>query len=192
MISPAKRQATYQDVLDAPEHLVAELIGGELFLQPRPALRHAEAASVLGMLLGPPFRLGRGGPGGWYLHDEPELHFGRDVLVPDLAGWRRAAHADLDLTRAYTEVAPDWICEVLSPRTQGVDRVKKLPLYGAAGVTHAWLLDPVAHTLEAFALREGAWVLVAAHHGAVSVRVEPFAEVELELGELWVESPEAQ
>ncbi|MEL6185983.1 MAG: Uma2 family endonuclease [Myxococcota bacterium] len=186
---PARAGATYQDVLDAPEHMVAELIDGDLYLQPRPAKPHAEAASVLGMLLGPPFRLGRGGPGGWWLQDEPELHIERDVLVPDLAGWRREAMPEIDVSQAFYSEIPQWVCEVLSPSTMGKDRVRKLPKYGAAGVEHAWLIEPLAQTLEVFRLDGGTWSLVFTHEGPGAVRAEPFDAVEVDLGELWLDTP---
>jgi Uma2 family endonuclease len=182
----ARRGATYQDVIDAPEHMVAELIDGDLYLQPRPAIPHAEAASVLGMLIGPPFRLGRGGPGGWFIHYEPELHLGADVLVPDLAGWRRERIDEAELTRAHYVTAPQWVCEVLSPSFVGKDRVKKLPKYGAAGVEHAWLVEPVAQTLEVFRREPGGWTLVFAHEGPGAARAEPFDAVEIPLHELWL------
>jgi Uma2 family endonuclease len=190
MRGPAKRLATDQDVIDAPENSVAELIDDELFLEPRPAGPHIEAASVLGMLIGPPFRLGRGGPGGWWIQDEPELHLGRHVVVPDLAGWRRDLHPDLDRSVAHSAIAPQWVCEVMSPSTQRKDRIKKLPLYAAHGVLHAWLVDPLLATLEVYRLRDGHWSLIAAHEGAVTIRAEPFEAVELALGELWVSPPE--
>lgn len=186
MTAPARRSATYQDVLDAPEHHVAELIDGDLFLQPRPATPHAKAATVLGMLLGTPFHLGRGGPGGWILLFEPELHLGEDVLVPDLAGWRRGESPDLDLSQAFIETAPAFVCEVLSPSTMGKDRVRKLPKYGAAGVRHAWLVDPLLQTLEIFAWQDGRWSLALTHQGPGEVRAEPFEAVAVELGELWL------
>ncbi|MEM1416732.1 MAG: Uma2 family endonuclease [Myxococcota bacterium] len=191
MTAPARRSATYQDVLDAPEHQVAELIDGDLFLQPRPASPHANVASVLGMVLGPPFHLGRGGPGGWVLLDEPELHLGPDVLVPDLAGWRRQTSPDLDLTQASISTVPDWICEVLSPSTMGKDRVKKLPKYGAAGVRHAWLIDPLVRTLEVFAWQNGRWSLALTHEGDGAVEAEPFDALAVELGDLWLPSGDA-
>jgi len=186
MTSPAQRSATYQDVLDAPEHMVAELIGGDLFLQPRPAKPHAEAASVLGMLIGPPFRLGRGGPGGWWIQYEPELHLGDHVLVPDLAGWRRAEMPDLDLSQAFYTEAPTWVAEVLSPSTMGLDRVRKLPLYGTHGVRYAWLIDPTAKTLEVFARRDDHWTLTSTYEAPGALRAEPFEAVELDLGDMWI------
>ena len=124
MRAPIAKPATYQDLLALPPNVVGEIIAGELLAQPRPGTRHANAASALGEELGPPFRRGRGGPGGWIFLDEPELHFGEDVVVPDLAGWRRSRMPELpDLP--YLDLAPDWICEVLSPSTVRVDRVLK-------------------------------------------------------------------
>jgi Uma2 family endonuclease len=121
----ASRPATYQDVIDAPEHLVAGLLEGQLYTHPRPGPPHATAASVLGMDLGGPFHRGRGGPGGWWILYEPELHLGRNVLVPDLAGWRRTRMPSQPST-AFYELAPDWACEVLSPSTLRVESLRRL------------------------------------------------------------------
>jgi Uma2 family endonuclease len=183
---PAVRRATYQDVIDAPEHMVAEIVRGVLSLQPRPRPRHAQAASIIGFEIGIPYDRGRGGPGGWRILIEPELHLGEDVLVPDLAGWRRERLARLPDAVGIT-VAPDWVCEVLSPSTRALDLTAKRAIYGEQGVGHLWFVDPLAQTLEAFALRDGAWVLIAAHHGAAAARVAPFEAVSLELAALWAE-----
>ncbi len=184
---PAIEAATYQDVIDAPAHMVAELLSGELFLQPRPAMRHGQAASTLGMLLGTPFQLGRGGPGGWFIQDEPEIHFADHVLVPDLAGWRRDEGSDLDLTKAFATVPPNWVCEVLSPSTQGVDRVRKLPIYAEHGVGHVWLVDPINRTLEVFQLQEGRWTLIGTYEAAAEIQSEPFEAISFDLSLLWVD-----
>lgn len=185
----SKKPATYQDLIDLPSNLVGELVNGELRASPRPALGHASAASTLGMDLGGPFQRGRGGPGGWWIFHEPELHFGADVLVPDLAGWRRErmpTRPDVP----YLTLAPDWVCEVLSPSTAGFDRVRKLPIYHRAGVTHAWLLDPAGRSLEVYRRQESSWILVATLGvDQDKVRAEPFDAIELELSALWLDEP---
>jgi Uma2 family endonuclease len=186
MGDPAVRRATYDDVLDAPPNVVAEVIAGVLHTHPRPAPRHSDAASVLGMDLGGAFHRGRGGPGGWWILDEPELHLGADpdIVVPDLAGWRRERLPALP-DAAFFTLPPDWVCEVLSPSTARLDRTEKLPVYARERVPHVWLVDPDALTLEVFALDGASYRLVATHGGDRRVRVAPFEAIELELGALW-------
>jgi Uma2 family endonuclease len=181
---PAARRATFADLQSVPDHLVAEILAGERMTSPRPAIPHANAASLLGIELGGPFRLGRGGPGGGILLDRPAVHLGDDALVPDLAGWRRARMPEVPATAAI-DLAPDWVCEVLSPSTVRIDRVLKMPIYARAGVTHLWLLDPLAQTLEVFRLDGGRWVLLATYGGDARVRAEPFDALELDLAVLW-------
>jgi hypothetical protein len=180
------RPATYDDLVAVPDHLVAEIVDGELWTSPRPAPRHAAASSQLGHQLGPPFQGGRGGPGGWWILDEPELHLGDQAVVPDLAGWRRERMPRLPDT-AHFALAPDWVCEVLSPSTAQFDRAKKLRVYADHGVALAWLVDPIARTLEVLRLEHGRWTLLDTHAGMVTVRAEPFEAIELELGGLWEE-----
>lgn len=184
MGAPAKRRATYEDLLAVPDHQVAEILDGELFTSPRPASPHARAASDLGSELIFPFDKGRGGPGGWIILFEPELHLGEHVLVPDLAGWRRERMPEMPHVPAF-ELAPDWICEVLSPSTVARDRVRKLPIYAKERVRHVWLVDPDAQTLEVFRLDGEGWRLVGTWEGDARLRAEPFDAVELELGGLW-------
>lgn len=179
-----RRIATYDDVLAAPDHVVAELVGGVLHTSPRPRLVHAGVASVLGEELGPPFRRGRGGPGGWLILDEPELHLGADILVPDLAGWRRERMPELP-DQAFVSLAPDWACEVLSPSTAVFDRRDKLPVYAREAVTHVWLIDPAARLLEVLRLDGATYRIVAAFAGDESVRAEPFDAIEPALAALW-------
>jgi len=182
------KRATYEDVLNAPEHKVAEILDGELFLSPRPAPRHAVAHSRLLGALGRPFDDGVGGPGGWWILTEPELHFGEQVVVPDLAGWRRERLPAMP-EEAFFSLAPDWVCEVLSPSTGRIDRGRKLRIYAEAGVAHAWLVNPLERTLEVLRLREGAWTIVAVCSDSDAVRIEPFEAIDLELGRLWVDPP---
>ncbi|MDP2811069.1 MAG: Uma2 family endonuclease, partial [Rhodocyclaceae bacterium] len=156
---PALKFATYEDLFDLPDHIVGEIINGRLVTHPRPAPKHARAYSSLGFKVGAAYDDGTNGPGGWWILDEPELHLDADILVPDLAGWRRDRMPKLPET-AWFELAPDWVCEILSPSTAKVDRAEKLPLYAAQGVRHAWLVDPDLRTLEVFENREGKWLLL--------------------------------
>lgn len=184
---PVRRPATYDDLVALPDHVVGEIIDGELHVSPRPAPRHAVAASVLGGEIGPPYHIGRGGPGGWWILFEPELHLDRDVLVPDFGGWRRARMPAMPET-AYFTVAPDWICEVLSPATARLDRLKKLRVYARERVSHAWLIDPIARTLEVLRLEGDRWSIVAVHGGDEIVHAEPFDAVALDLSLLWADT----
>ena len=185
MTKPLKKGATYDDLRDVPDHYVAEMFDGELYATPRSAVPHARAATVLSVELGGPFDRGRNGPGGWVILVEPELHFGNDVLVPDLAGWRRERVPTLPAA-AYMTLAPDWICEVLSASTEALDRGKKLRIYAREGVAHAWLVNPLDQTLEVLSLESGNWTLLHSHGGRLGVRAPPFAAIELDLGALWI------
>lgn len=186
-MKPLKKNATYDDLREVPEHFVAEMLDGDLYAFPRPALPHTRAASVLGSALMAPFDQGHNGPGGWIILDEPELHFGRDVVVPDLAAWQRTRLPALP-DAAYLTLAPDWVCEVLSPSTESIDRGEKLRVYAREGVPRVWLVDPSRQTLEVLTLdvRNRQWNATAAFDGSGGFRAEPFADVELELGALWI------
>jgi Uma2 family endonuclease len=184
MGDPAKRRAIYEELRAVPGHLIAEIVHGVLITQPRPASLHTRASSRLGIELGGPFDRGKGGPGGWIILDEPELHLHGDVLVPDLVGWRRTRMPELPDAPSF-ELPPDWVCEVLSPSTAAVDRAEKMPIYARERVSHAWLVDPIAKTLESFGLEDNRWVVLGTWRDDAEVRVEPFAEVELELAGLW-------
>lgn len=184
MLKPEKRPAEYRDLFSLPDNLVGEIIDGELHTHPRPAPRHARASSSLGIEIGGPFDQGKGGgPGGWWILDEPELHLGPDVVVPALAGWRRERLSRLPDT-AWIEISPDWVCEVLSPATARVDRMLKMPRYASNEIPGCWLVDPHSKTLEAFALREGQWVLLASFVDDAEVSAEPFAAVSFALDAL--------
>jgi Uma2 family endonuclease len=185
-IPPFDRPATYDDLLTVPDIQVAEIVEGELYASPRPAPRHARAGSSLGGVIQPSYDHGRGGPGGWWILYEPELHLGRNVLVPDWAGWRRERMPHLPDT-SYFPIAPDWVCEILSPSTASLDRVKKLAIYAREGIGHAWLIDPDARMLELLRLVNGRWTILATHFGHDIVRAEPFAEIDLELASLWAD-----
>jgi Uma2 family endonuclease len=181
---PAKRRATYEDVLSTPEHMVAEIVDGELYTSPRPAPAHAHAARRLGAKLDPFDSGGSGGPGGWVILIEPELHLGGHVMVPDLAGWRRQRLPEMP-DMATLELAPDWVCEILSPRTEAFDRSVKMPRYSGAGVEFAWLIDPGARLLEVYRHRDGTFHLESRLEGDGAVRAVPFNALDLDLGGLW-------
>lgn len=189
MAEPAKKHATYEDLYNIPENMTGEIIDGELIATPRPARRHVHAASALGIEVVPSYQFGRGGPGGWVIYDEPEIHFdAKNTIVPDLAGWRKERLTTLPEEHRFT-VPPDWICEVLSPNTASNDRIKKMRTFARHGVPYAWLIDPFLKTLEVFKLESGRWFLSDAFEGNEKVRAEPFQEIEIDLGILWLEEP---
>lgn len=182
-MSAVFRLTSYEDILRLPEHVTGEILNGQLHTQPRPTSRHARVELGIGRDLSGPFDLGRGGPGGWVILVEPELHLGAHVLVPDLAGWRRER---LPLIPdGPIDIAPDWVCEILSPATANKDRRIKLPLYGQLGVAHAWLVDPYAQTVEVLRFADGHWVLLGTYGDQDSMRAEPFDAIAIELGPLW-------
>lgn len=184
-----RRPAVYGDLLAAPDHVVAEIIEGELVTSPRPASPHARACSALGGDLfgtfdGPPGDPSR--PGGWWILDEPELHFGPEVVVPDLAGWRRERMPTIPNVPAFS-LAPDWVCEVVSPSTERHDRGGKMRIYARAGVAYLWLLDPLARVLETYRREDKAWADSGTHRGDGAIRAVPFDVVELAMRRWWLE-----
>jgi Uma2 family endonuclease len=185
----AERPATYEDIVRLPENLVGELVAGELVVSPRPRVRHARAISGLASQLMPrvhgPARDGDG-PGGWCLLLEAELHFGADVLVPDLTGWRWERF-DVDGDVVGVTVVPDWVCEVISPSTARADRVLKMPVYARAGVKHLWIVDPALRTIEVYGLDGARWVVLGSHGGGDPVRMVPFDTVELAPASWWLD-----
>jgi Uma2 family endonuclease len=183
---PARKVPTYEDVLAAPPNMVAEILLGQLHLSPRPARRHGRAASVLGMDLGAAFERGRGGPGGWIIFYEPELHLGNDIVVPDLGGWKKERFPITESEEAYFVTQPDWVCEVLSKSTARYDRTDKLAIYARENMPFVWLVDPVIRTLEVLVLQEGRWVVHGTFKDDDIVFAPPFEAVGLELGALWM------
>jgi Uma2 family endonuclease len=186
MTDPAKRNATYEDLYDIPDGMTGEIINGELIVSPRPARKHVAASSALGAEIIPPYWFGRGGgPGGWIILAEPEIGFGEDILVPDLAGWKKERFP-ADEPHNWISVPPDWICEILSPETIRKDRVKKMGIYGRHKIPHFWIIDPSAKSLEVFRLESKRWVLLGVYVEDDKVRAEPFQEVEINLETLWL------
>jgi Uma2 family endonuclease len=181
---PKPRPATYEDIVRLPEHLLGEIIDGDLIVSPRLAPVHALASSSLGVEIGGPFGRGRGGPGGWLILDEPELHIEGQVLVPDLAGWRRERMPSLPEAPWFT-LAPDWVCEVLSPSTAVVDRTRKQEIYRQQAVPWLWFVDPLARTIEVLSCGEAAWTVAGTFGGEGEARIPPFDAVAIDVGALW-------
>jgi len=187
----ARRPASYEDLLAVPEHLVAEIVDGDLVTSPRPASPHALTAGrvfrdLSGGFDGPS---GGDGSGGWWILFEPELHFGKDVVVPDLGGWRHRRMPTF-LSVSFFELVPDWACEVASPSTVRLDRVRKMNVYAREGVGHLWLVDALARTLEAYRVENGRWIVAGTYGGDTKVRVEPFEALEVDLARWWPPIPE--
>ena len=187
MASSPSQPATYADLQSVSADIVAELIDGKLVTHPRPSPRHVTTAFALALELGGPFQKGIGGPGGWVFADEPELHLSSDVLVPDLAGWRRERFA-YPATNYFT-VPPDWVCEILSASTEQRDRTVKMRIYADAGISHLWLVDPRMQILEAFKLDGGDWKRTGAWRSDDEVRAAPFEVVAFSLADLWPADP---
>lgn len=181
----ARKVATYEDLYDIPENRVGEIIDGELIVTPRPSARHASTAFGLSSELGPPYRFGRGdGPGGWVILFEPELRLGDHILVPDLAAWKNE-RLPAPPKENWISVTPDWVCEILSPSTFRLDKIRKMPIYAEQHIPCLWLIDPLTKTLDVFRLENGRWFLLGSYIEDDRVRAEPFLEVEIELRNLW-------
>lgn len=184
MAEPARKRATYDDLYNIPENMTGEIIGGDLYATPRPSRHHSITTSNLGGVLVPPYKFGQGGPGGWIILDEPEISFGEDIFVPDLAGWKKERFPTEE-AHNWISTAPDWVCEVLSPSTFRKDKIEKMPIYAHSGVSHLWLVDPLAETLDVLRLESGKWMFAGVYAGNDKVRAEPFQDVEIDLSALW-------
>ncbi len=182
--SAPKIKSAYEQWLELPENVVGEILMGELYVSPRPAPKHARASSILGGSLTGPFDQGNGGPGGWWILDEPEIHLESTIIVPDIAGWKRERMPQIP-DEAFFSVVPDWVCEVASPSTAGLDRARKMPFYAQSGVKHFWLVDPIAKSLEVYENDHGRWVVVHTYVDDEKVWAVPFDAIEIDLSTLW-------
>lgn len=185
MSEQAKKKATYEDLYSVPDNMIGEIIDGELIVTPRPSRKHTYATSILGSRVLPAYHFGEGGgPGGWIIIIEPEIKLGEHTMVPDLSGWKEKRFI-WEEDQNPISVTPDWVCEVLSPSTLRLDRIKKMAKYADYSVNYLWLIDPEQTTLEVYRLESGRWLLLDAFDGPQKVRVEPFEEIEIDLGDLW-------
>ena len=182
-----QKPSLYDQLCALPNGVRGEIINGQLRTQPRPTGPHTLASSRLGSDIEGPYSRGRGGPGGWWIIDEPEVHFipDREVEVPDIAGWRKERMPRLPDGHRF-QVVPDWVCEILSPATKSTDREEKMPIYASFGVAYSWLVDPKTRTLEAYALTDGKWLPLGIYRDDDVVRVAPFDRVSIHLMDLWV------
>ena len=188
MSEPAGKKASYDDLFSIPENTTGEIIDGELFVTPRPSRKHGYTASALDKKIGSPYQFGdSGGPGGWIIIVEPEISLGENIIVPDLGGWRKERFPVSEETN-WISVPPDWACEVLSPGTVRLDKIKKMPLYAKHAVGHLWLIDPIAKSLDVYRLESGMWTVAGFYAEEDKVRAEPFEEVEIDLNDLWLEA----
>jgi len=186
MAEPARKLASYDDLYNIPENTTGEIIDGELIVSPRPSPEHMFTSSNLGLEIGPPYARGRGGPGGWIILYETEIKLDEDVFVPDLAGWKKERFSK-PKDQNWVSVAPDWVCEVLSPGSIRHDRITKARTYARHRIPYFWLLDPRNKTLDVFRLEAGKWIPIGVYAEADKVRAEPFQEIEIDLGNLWLE-----
>ena len=193
MTLAALKSASYQDLLKLPDNVVGEIVDGELIVSPRPASPHARASSAAGMEIGGPFHRKPGdprGPGGWWIIDGPELHLGRHVLVPDIAGWRREKMPKWPDVAHFSQT-PDWVCEVVSARSARHDRVVKARIYREAGVEWFWLVDPIARFVEVLQNGGERWSIAGTWAGDdAAARMPPFDAVDVDLGRWWEDGGE--
>lgn len=187
MNEPARKTATYDDLYSIPDNMVGEIIDGELIASPRPSRKHIYATSSLDKEIGPPFQGDKGGPGGWIILVEPEIALGDNIIVPDLAGWKRERFP-VEEDHNWISVVPDWVCEVISPGTANIDRVRKMGIYLMHRVPYYWIIDPISKTLEVFENENSKWTVVGSFEGNDKVKVLPFHEVEINLSSLWLDS----
>ncbi|MEY4544369.1 MAG: hypothetical protein RL685_564 [Pseudomonadota bacterium] len=188
MSDPDARLATFEDLLRLPEGVRAEVLEGQVITSPAPLPKHSKAQRALGSFVGGPFDDddGHGGPGGWWIFVEVDVQLGlHDIVRPDLAGWRRERLLNPGDQRPIL-VAPDWVCEVLSPSTAVHDRIIKRNLYVLAGIGHYWIVDVDARTLEVFQRQDERWLLVGTYGDEAVARLPPFEEVELAVGRLFL------
>jgi hypothetical protein len=189
-MTAAAKLATYADLVALPEDVKAEVLGGELVTQPSPSFSHVHVQGGMSHYIGGPLHFdGGGGSDGWWIVCEIDVRFtAHDIVRPDVIGWRRSRLTSPRVAQPI-DVAPDWICEVLSPSSTKRDRLHKFNLYARHGVPYYWLVDPDARLLEAYALDGGQWKSIGVYDETASARIAPFAAIELPVGRLFLPEP---
>jgi Uma2 family endonuclease len=184
-MTAAPKLKTYEDLLGIPEDVHGEIHAGELVISAAPLPGHGRTQRSLGHFIGGPFDDDFDGPDGWWIFSEVDVRFTlHDVVRPDLAGWRRSRLPHPDSTRPF-ELAPDWICEILSPSNEHHDRVFKQQLYARHGVPFYWIVDPEEGLVEAYVLQSGSWIVAGTYGRTTVARIPPFEAIELPVGRLF-------
>jgi Uma2 family endonuclease len=179
-----KIPATYADIEALPPNVVGEILFGSLVTHPRPTPRHGAAAYAVGHAVGAK-QFGHGPEdGGWVFIMEPELHLGPHVIVPDIAGWK-IERSDGIAEKAFIEIPPDWLCEVLSPSTEKYDRADKQRIYATYMVDHVWHVNPITKLLEVYKRQDKAWLQTHVFKDQEIVSAPPFESLSFNLGLLW-------
>jgi Uma2 family endonuclease len=180
------KRKLYEELIALPNGLRGEILNEQLYAHPRPSGLHGLVSSNLHAEINSSYHRGRGGPGGWWIIYEPEVHFQLDqeVLVPDIAGWRRERLPEIPVGHKFT-VAADWVCEVLSPSTESLDREIKMPIYAKYDVKDVWLVDPLKRVLETYNLDNNKLELQNKYERGDTVSVKPFELLQFVLKELW-------
>jgi Uma2 family endonuclease len=183
----ARCLATYEDLLSLPAEVRAEVIDGELVVEPSPSPLHQGAVGGVLAELRSPFERGRGGPGGWWLILDVDVFFGpHDVVRPDITGWRRERVPEYPSERPV-RATPDWVCEALSPGTAARDQGEKRAIYQRSGVAWYWIVDPANRSLQVYRLTADGYLLDTSVGDRGYARLHPFEAVELELEALFPE-----
>ncbi|MBA2543467.1 MAG: Uma2 family endonuclease [Deltaproteobacteria bacterium] len=177
-----KRNASLADLAEVPEGHNGQLIDGVLYITSRPSIHHAIAITYLIGALHP---FVRDRAKGWVLLFEPALQFGSNFLIGDIAGWRRERLPTIPRDSKWIDIAPDFICEALSPSTAKIDRGRKREIYAKAKVGHVWFIDPLNRTLEVLALAKSVYNVVASAGDDDRAKFPPFDNVEIDLANLW-------
>lgn len=178
--------ATIADIEALPAGVKGEILDGVLYAMTRPRGRHQVVLGrAVAQVSGGLERAGREPSGRWWIVPEPGIELPRSPEVsPDVAGWRRERLPTLPADGPIA-VVPDWVCEVLSPTTRRYDQLVKRPFYARHGVEWLWIVDVEAQLLTVSRLVEGRWVELGVYGDEHDARVEPFAEVALDLGGWW-------
>jgi len=189
MAAPApKTDATLADLDALPAHMKGEIIDGVLYAMTRPRGVHQSVAGRVHADIEPAYERGRGGPGGWWILPEPGVELARaKEISPDVAGWRRARLPSLPRDAAIT-VVPDWVCEVLSPTIRRHHNLVKRPLYAAVGVQWLWTVDSEALTVTVHRLQDGRWLELGVYADERDARIEPFADIAVDVSAWWPEA----